>query len=211
MRALFLALTALPAVALSAPSVSVIALSPDHAIVRIDGPRYLLRAHEISLENAGLSAVARPGAVLEIVGRRLRAEPGHTVGGAYQVPAPTAVRIGPDDRGRYTTAGRINGVAVRFLVDMGSALVRLNAAQAARVGIDFRRVGTRMLVRTASGRATAYRLRLDQIQVGGIQLRGIPAMVVDGAEPVTALLGMSFLGRLRLRHEGRLLILAPIR
>jgi aspartyl protease family protein len=147
--------------------------------------------------------------MLEIA-EHLYAARGYTVGGAQQTLAPM-VRIGPDAWGRYTTTGRINGVAVGFRVDTESALVRLNAAQAARLGIDFRRTGTRMLVRTASGRAIAYRLRLARVQVGAIQLKGVPAMVIDGAEPATVLLGMSFLGRLRLRHEGRLLILAPVR
>lgn len=206
MCVLLLALMALP---LMAPSGSVTALSPDRAIVQADGPR--VRAWKTDLENTRLSAGTRPGAMSEIAGRHLHAARGYTAGGAQQTLAPPVVRIGPDDRGRYTTTGRINGVAVGFRVDTESALVRLNAAQAARLEIDFRRTGTRMLVRTASGHAIAYRLRLARIQVGAIQLKGVSAMVIDGAEPATVLLGMSFLGRLRLRHEGRLLILAPIR
>lgn len=130
----------------------------------------------------------------------------------HRAPAvPTGGRIEPDAHGKYTTIGHINGVAVRFLVDTEAALVTLNAAQARRLGLDFRRAGTRVLVSTAAGHTTAYRLRLGRIRAAGIQLSGVPAMVIEGAEPTTALLGMSFLGRLRLRHEGRSLILAPIR
>lgn len=158
----------------------------------------------IALPVVALSA--GPGPALQSAGGQLRVEQGHTVGGTYRVPA---VRIEPDERGRYTTVGRINGLAIEFLVDTRYALITLNAAQAARLGIDFRRIGTRILASTTSGRATAYRLRLDRVQVGGIQLTGIPARVIDDAKPAMAVLGMSFLGRLRLRHEGRLLILAP--
>lgn len=211
MRVLFLTLIALSAAAPSAPSVSVTALFSDWT-VQVDGPRCRLPAQEIGLENMQLSTGARcPGAVQRIAARRLSIAQNYTADGAQQTRVPTVVQIGPDDRGRYTITGRINGVAVGFLVDTRSALVRLNAIEAMRLGIDFRRAGTRMLVLTASGHAVAYRLRLDRVQVGGIQLRGVPAMVIDGTEPATALLGMSFLGHLRLRHEGRLLILAPIR
>lgn len=200
----------LPIVAMGTPRVSVLALFPGRALVVVDGVRHRLRVGESSPEGVRLVAADSRGAVLEIAGQRLHVGLSHTVGGPYQRPAQSEVRIGRDNRGLYTTTGSINGLAVGFLVDTGSTLVALNEAQAVRLGIDFRRNGTRMLVATASGRALAYRVTLDRIRVGDIRMTDVPALVIEGSEPATPLLGMSFLGRLQMRHEGSLLILDQV-
>jgi aspartyl protease family protein len=63
------------------------------------------------------------------------------------------------------------------------------------------------VVTTASGVERAWAVRLDTVRVGEIELRNIPAMVLDGAQPETILLGMSFLGKLQISNEGQLMTL----
>ena len=45
-------------------------------------------------------------------------------------------------------------------------------------------------------------MNLDLVLVGGIKLHNVSAMVLDGPEPVRALLGMSFLGQLDMERRG---------
>jgi aspartyl protease family protein len=52
-------------------------------------------------------------------------------------------------------------------------------------------------IETASGRTRAAAVVVDQISVGGIVERRVPALVSAPGELRTSLLGMSFLNRLR--------------
>jgi len=52
-----------------------------------------------------------------------------------------------------------------------------------------------------------YKVKLKTVKVGEIQLCNVDAVVVDGGSPEQVLLGMSFLGRVEMRNEGKMLLL----
>jgi aspartyl protease family protein len=54
---------------------------------------------------------------------------------------------------------------------------------------------------------SGYRLKLNVVKVGSIELRNVSAVVLDGAQPAEVLLGMSFLGRVAMINETDKLIL----
>ena len=81
----------------------------------------------------------------------------------------------------------------------------MNAGQAKRLGIDYRVVGEPTFVGTASGVSKAYRVTLDTVTVGEIKQQNISAVVIEGQRPLQVLLGMSFLGRLEIQHDGNLI------
>lgn len=193
--------------AFAAPEVSILALFKDKALVRIDGNRRVLAAGQTSPEGVKLIAADSGGATLEIDGKRERYALGDHIGSHYAAPAAREIRLWPDDQGMYLADGSINGQPVEFLVDTGASQVALNAALARRLGIDFRFEGRRGAVETASGVARAYRVRLDRVKIGDIQLRNVEAVVLDGSHPRRALLGMSFLQRLELKREAGALVL----
>jgi aspartyl protease family protein len=47
-----------------------------------------------------------------------------------------------------------------------------------------------------------YSLRLHEVKIGSIQLHNVEAGIVDGPQPATPLLGMSFLNRLDMKNVG---------
>lgn len=200
----------LPSLALAAPRVSVVALFNDKAMVEIDGRRQLLRAGQRTPEGVVLISATPQGAVLEVAGQRQAMGLSRSIGGRYSAPQARTVHINRDRRGMYTTTGSINGMPMDFMVDTGASTVALNAQDARRAGIDFRVQGTRVQVRTASGETVGYRVDLRQVGVGGIMLPNVTAIVLDGPEPHVPLLGMSFLGRLKLRQEGQLMVLEQL-
>jgi aspartyl protease family protein len=53
--------------------------------------------------------------------------------------------------------------------------------------------------------AAIYVVNLDRVRVGDIVLRNVQAAVHDGDFPPSALLGMSFLGRLNMHQDGPVL------
>jgi aspartyl protease family protein len=188
--------------------IHVVALFKGRVMVMIDGKQRLLRSGDSSPEGVKLVSADSAGAVFEYQGRRLE----RRLDGRVHAAAETAkghddVLIFRDLRGMFKTVGSINGLPVRFLVDTGASSVAMNSAQARRLGIDFRVEGEPTYVTTASDVTRAYRLKLDVVKVGSIQVRNVSAVVLDGAQPTDVLLGMSFLDRVALINESDKLIL----
>ena len=92
---------------------------------------------------------------------------------------------------------RVNGARVTFLFDTGASTVVLTAEDARRAGVDTSRLVFDVPVATANGAAMAAEVRLDQIAVGPIVMRNVPAMVARRGALDESLLGMSFLERLK--------------
>ena len=99
--------------------------------------------------------------------------------------------------GEFAIAGRVNGVRVTFLFDTGASAVVLTADDARRAGVETSRLVFDVPVSTANGAAMAAETRLDQIAVGPIVMRNVPAMVARRGALDESLLGMSFLERLK--------------
>jgi aspartyl protease family protein len=130
---------------------------------------------------------------------------GATPSAAAASPAPpadnrTSATLAADSRGHFITDGAVNGVGMRFLVDTGATVVTLPAAEARRLGIDYR-AGRRGMVQTANGIAPTYGISLDSVKVGGIELSAVDALVIEHGLD-TPLLGMSFLNRVEMRRNG---------
>ena len=111
-----------------------------------------------------------------------------------------SVTLAADGSGHFFAEGQINGVPMRMVVDTGATSIALPAFEAQRLGIDYRK-GERGMSQTAGGLVPLYRVRLDSVRVGGIELNGVEGVVIERGLTV-ALLGMSFLNRVDMRREG---------
>ena len=202
-------LAALTAIAASAAEVSVVGVVGDKAAVLvIDGaePRTVRVGQKFN--GVAVIAVTGHGATLEFDGKRRVLPLGPHVRGPGTAAASGAatVKLAADTRGHFVVEGQINGGAVRMLVDTGATLVSLPNAEARRLGIDYTK-GERGHSKTANGVATVYRVRLDTVRVGDIELHNVDALVHEGAGLDIALLGMSFLARVEMRREAEILTL----
>jgi aspartyl protease family protein len=100
----------------------------------------------------------------------------------------------------YEVAARIDGAPVDFIVDTGATLVILRESDAARAGIRPSRADYTANVSTANGVTKAARAKLDRVEIGGITVYDVPALVLPDNALWRNLLGMSFLSRLK-RYE----------
>lgn len=200
--ALWAALAPLPA---AAAEITVLGLFPDMAVVEIDGERRTLRAGQTSPEGVRLIEADSETATLEVDGERLSLGLGSpSVTTRFETSRPVA-RIWPTG-GMYRTEGSINRQPVKFLVDTGATWVAMDPAHAERLGIDYRSIGKVSSANTASGLVRVYEVVLDRVRVGGIELRGVKAAVIDNAAARdTILLGMSFLERVEMQRQGEVL------
>lgn len=206
-RILLLGSLLLSQVVPAAPDVRVLGLFSDKAVLDIAGHRAVLDVGETGPHGVKLVAADSDRAVLEIGGVRREALLDGRVS-ARKPAAPAAeVQVWRNPQGMFTTVGSINGLPVSFMVDTGATLVALNAVEARRLGIDYRVSGNPASVVTASGVEQAWSVILDRVKVGELELRNVGAVVMEGAYPSTALLGMSYLGRLEISNSGQLMTL----
>jgi aspartyl protease family protein len=150
-------------------------------------------------------AVERERATIEVDGKRRVLAIGQHYRAAAAPAERQSVTLAADARGHFFTEGAINGNPVRFLVDTGASSVALPAAEAVRLGIDYRK-GQRALSSTAGGVVPIYVVRLDTVRLGAIELSGVEAVVIERGLDV-ALLGMSFLNRVDMKRDAHLMTL----
>jgi aspartyl protease family protein len=129
--------------------------------------------------------------------------------GAASVPAGNrSISIPGDARGHFQTDARIDGQRIDFMVDTGASVVALNEKSAARFGLRPSRGDYNATVTTANGTIKAARARIAMMDVGGLIVRDVEAMVLPDEALSENLLGLSFLSRLK-RFEyanGRLVL-----
>ena len=119
-----------------------------------------------------------------------------------------SLSIPKDFRGHFQAIGRIDGQHINFLVDTGASVVALNERSAARFGLRPSRSEFTANVSTANGNVKAARARIPMMDVGGLVMRDVAAMVLPDEALSENLLGMSFLSRLkRFEHaDGRMVL-----
>ncbi len=154
--------------------VKVISTSGDQAVIEQNGKRVSLRVGEAPVHMGGGKGGAAGGKGNRIV----------LVAGSG---------------GHFMTAGQINGKAVQFMVDTGATSVAMGAQDAERTGINFR-AGQPVMMSTANGNVQGYRIRLDSVRVGDVEVFGIDAVVTPQPMPYM-LLGNSFLTRFQMSRE----------
>jgi aspartyl protease family protein len=108
-----------------------------------------------------------------------------------------SLSIPPDARGHFQTEGRIDGQRIGFMVDTGASMVALNETSAARFGLRPSRGDYNATVTTANGTIKAARTRLAMVDIGGLVVRDVDAMVLPDEALSENLLGLSFLSKLK--------------
>ncbi|MFC3108256.1 TIGR02281 family clan AA aspartic protease [Undibacterium arcticum] len=183
-----------------AADIGVVGLFPGKAVLVIDdaAPKTYAIGNTIA-EGTRLVASDGNSATVEVNGKRqtlvIGQHANHTIS-----TGPASVTLQADSRGHFLAQGQINGGTMRMLVDTGASMVALSASDALRLGIDYKN-GQRITVNTANGVAAVYRIKLDSVKVGDIELRQIDAVIHETGLPY-ALLGMSFLNRTDMRRDG---------
>jgi aspartyl protease family protein len=113
-----------------------------------------------------------------------------------------------DRQGHFQVEARVEGRFVDFVVDTGASLVVLRETTAAQVGIRLQPHDYTATAVTANGKIMAARATIGRIEVGGIAVYDVPAMVLPDEALAKNLLGVSFLSRLK-RYEyanGRMML-----
>lgn len=154
----------------------------------------------------GVKLVSASGsdAVVQVEGRTLNLRLGApvSVGGSG---ANRRAVLTPDAQGHFVQDGQINGRRVTFIVDTGASTVALGQEEAERLGLAFR-TGDPVNMRTANGTAQGWRIKLDKVRLGDIELLGVQAVVTPQPMPFV-LLGNSFLAEVQMTRNAQQMVL----
>lgn len=162
-------------------NVKVISTAGDQAVLELNGKRHTLRVGD-----APVSVGAGGGAG----------------GGAGK---GNRIVLNAGSGGHFMTAGQINGRAVQFMVDTGATSIAMSAADAERTGISYKD-GQPVRMSTANGITNGFRVKLNSVRVGDVEVFDVDAVVSPQPMPFM-LLGNSFLTRFQMLRENEQMIL----
>ena len=146
-------------------------------------------------------SVGREDAVVDSAGGRRSLRLGEApvrVGGSG---TGQRVVLKADARGHFVSSGQINGRIMQYMVDTGASTVAIGRPDAERMGLKFEEQGQSVRMNTANGVAQGWRMRLDSVRVGDVELRGVDAIVTPQPMPYV-LLGNSFLREFEMSRNG---------
>jgi aspartyl protease family protein len=117
------------------------------------------------------------------------------------------VTLNNNGRGYFEVAARVEGRSIDFLIDTGASSVALRESSAAKLGIHPSPRDYTIRTQTANGVGKAAPVTLDRMEINGITVRDVRAVVVPDAALSTNLLGMTFLSKVKWTHDrGRLVL-----
>ncbi|HSV37089.1 MAG TPA: TIGR02281 family clan AA aspartic protease [Ramlibacter sp.] len=192
-----------------AQSVALQGMLGARALLIVDGGAP--RGVAVGETHRGVKVVSTAGdvAVVEIEGRRhsLRVgdAPGNVGGSGNGPTRGSRIVLTVDSGGHFFSQGAINGQAVRFMVDTGATAVSMGAPDAERLGINYK-AGQLGSSSTANGVITTWRVKLNSVRVGDVEVYEVDASVVPVGMPFV-LLGNSFLNRFQMKRENDQMVL----
>ncbi|MCB1488226.1 MAG: TIGR02281 family clan AA aspartic protease [Bauldia sp.] len=130
-----------------------------------------------------------------------------SLAGAAEADSVAFIR---SSRGHFAVRATVDDKPIAMLFDTGASFVTLTEGDAQRIGIDPASLSYSVPIRTANGMMTAAAITLDQMSVGPIAQRNVPALVAPRGSLEQSLLGLSFLNHLHgYSISGDRLILTP--
>ncbi len=195
-----------PNIVYAVEKIGVVALFKDQAMFNIDGKQRLIKKGKRSPEGVLLISANSDQAVIEINGEQRTLKLGSHISNVFKnTTKKTTLILAPNSRGMYFLGGSINGFQVEFVLDTGATFVSMNRNVAKRIGLNYKLEGEKSQSQTANGLSTIYIMNLKRVKVGDIELRDVKGSVHDSDSPTVVLLGNSFLNKLDMQREGRVM------
>jgi aspartyl protease family protein len=121
--------------------------------------------------------------------------------------SPRTASIPRGANGHFETAAVVDDRRISFMVDTGASVIALRQQEASRLGIRPAQRDYTTKVTTANGVIFAAPIELARVDVGGVVVRNVAALVLPDEALAQNLLGMSFLSRIHWQYQGGRLIL----
>lgn len=193
----------------AAQSVTLAGMLGGKALVIVDGSPPKTVAPGETHRGVKLVATQGDSATFEIAGKKLSTRVGDSPAsvGATDARASSGDKIvmTAGSGGHFLTQGLINGRTVQLVVDTGATAVSLGVQDAERIGLIYK-AGEAVRMATANGTTMGWRVKLDSMRVGDVDVYNVDAVVTPGSMPFV-LLGNSFLTRFQMTRTSDQMVL----
>ena len=98
--------------------------------------------------------------------------------------------------GHFYADASVDGAQLRFLVDTGASIVALTGDDASAIGLSWDEASLRPIGRGASGTVRGIPVRLERLEIDGLEARNFKAAIIPEGLDVS-LLGQSFLSKVQ--------------
>ncbi|WP_406622453.1 TIGR02281 family clan AA aspartic protease [Acidovorax sp. SDU_ACID1] len=206
MRAPFLAaMLSLAAMAAHAQNVALAGILGSKALLVVDGGAPRAVAAGEAHRGVRVVSVGQGEAVVDVDGGRRTLRLGEAPVSVATPGGGQRLVLKADARGHFVNTGFINGRVMQYMVDTGASTVAIGLPEAQRMGLKAEN-GQPVLMSTANGTAQGWRVRLDSVRAGTLELRGVDAIVTPQPMPYV-LLGNSFLRAFEMSRTGDEMVL----
>lgn len=179
-----------------------IALFKDKAMVMVDGKRVLLHKNKKNRYKLLLLSANSDRAIIRFNGVDSTYKLNMLISTSFSKREHTEVVLWANNQNMFTSSGKINGKRVFFLVDTGATAVALSEAQAKQLGIRYKNA-QKGFAQTAAHVVKTWRIKLNSVELGGIKVRNVPAIIISGNQRSPILLGMTFLSKVKMVRSGK--------
>lgn len=192
-------------------SVALTGVLGSKALLVIDGSAPKALAVNESHREVRLLQVSGDTAVVDIKGRRQTVRLGDAPvsvgsrGGTGGAARSGRLVLIADSRGHFIDRGYINGKTMQYMVDTGASTIAIGRADADRMGLPYEQ-GIPVLMRTANGTAQGWRIKLDSVKLGEMEVYGMDAVVAPQSMPYV-LLGNNLLTQFQMTRRGNEMVL----
>lgn len=191
-----------------AQSVALAGMLGSKALLVVDGSAPKSVAAGETHQGVKIISTAGDQAVIEQLGKRRTLRVGDapvSLGGSASAGRGTRIVLNESGGGHFMTPGQINGRAVQFMVDTGATSIAMSVQDAERAGIPYKN-GQPVRMSTANGTTEGFRITLNSVRVGDVEVFDVVAVVIPQPMPFL-LLGNSFLSRFQMKRENNLMTL----
>ncbi|WP_298210143.1 TIGR02281 family clan AA aspartic protease [Acidovorax sp.] len=193
--------------AVHAQSVALAGMLGSKALLVVDAhpPRAVGAGDEY--QGVKVIAVAKEEATVEVKGARRTLRLGEapvSVGGRSGGSGKRITLIA-DSRGHFVNSGTINGRVMQYMVDTGATSVAIGRPDADRMGLKYQN-GQVVRMGTANGIGQGWRVKLDSVRIGDVEVFGVEAIITSEPMPYV-LLGNSFLNEFQMTRTNDQMVL----
>lgn len=158
-----------------------------------------------ALQGVTVVTVGKDEAVVEIGGARRTLHLGEAPISVGSKGGGRRVVLTADSRGHFVNSGTINGATMQYMVDTGASTVAIGRPDAERMGLNYLN-GQPVRMNTANGIAQGWRMKLDSVRIGDVEVFGVEAIITPQPMPFV-LLGNSFLTEFQMTRTNDQMVL----
>ena len=191
-----------------AQSVALVGMLGNKALLVVNGAAPKTVAAGDSHEGVKVLSTSSDQAVIEQSGKRFTVRMGEApvhISATKSSGKSNKIFLTASSGGHFMTAGQVNGRAVQFMVDTGATSIAMSALDAERAGLNYK-LGQPVMMSTANGVTQGFRIKLDSVRVGDVEVLDVDAVVTPQPMPFM-LLGNSFLSRFQMLRDNEQLTL----